>query len=49
MTPDKIQAARAMAADPTIPVSQICKTLGISRDTYSRYVRSPSAADRALV
>jgi DNA invertase Pin-like site-specific DNA recombinase len=37
MTLDKIQAARAMAADPTITVSHICKTLGISRDTYNRY------------
>jgi hypothetical protein len=39
MTAEKIQQAKAMAADPKITVGRICETLGISRDTYNRYVK----------
>jgi DNA invertase Pin-like site-specific DNA recombinase len=39
MTPEKIQQAKALGADHQITVGQICETLGISRDTYYRYVK----------
>jgi ACT domain-containing protein len=35
----KIQQAKTMAADPQITVPEICKTRGISRNTYYKYVR----------
>lgn len=39
MTDDKIAQAKAMRADPNITVGKICKALGVSRDTYNRYVK----------
>lgn len=38
MTPAKIKQAQILGADPSLTVGEICQTLGISRDTYHRYV-----------
>jgi DNA invertase Pin-like site-specific DNA recombinase len=39
LTPHKIQLARTLYADKSTSVSEICKTLGISRHTLQRYVK----------
>lgn len=35
----KIRQAQVMATDPSISVSEICQTLGISRNTYYRHIK----------
>jgi DNA invertase Pin-like site-specific DNA recombinase len=36
----QVQILRNMAADPSLPVSDICKTLGIGRTTFYRYMKA---------
>jgi DNA invertase Pin-like site-specific DNA recombinase len=40
---EKVRQVRTLAADKTIPVLGICRTLGISRATFYRYagIKSP--------
>ena len=33
----KLALARALRADPTLPIAEICKTLGVSKATFYRY------------
>jgi predicted DNA-binding transcriptional regulator AlpA len=42
----KIRQAKTMAADPKITVQEICKTLGISRNTFYKYVRPASSVEQ---
>jgi DNA invertase Pin-like site-specific DNA recombinase len=42
----KIRQAKILAADPQITVQQICSTLGISRNTYYKYVRPPQVKEQ---
>ena len=40
LTPNEVQILRNMAADKSLTVSDICKTLGIGRTTFYRYVKA---------
>jgi DNA invertase Pin-like site-specific DNA recombinase len=40
LTSSKVQMLRNMAADKSLTVSDICKTLGIGRTTFYRYVKA---------
>jgi DNA invertase Pin-like site-specific DNA recombinase len=40
LTAKEVQILRNMAADKSLTVSDICKTLGISRTTFYRYVKA---------
>jgi DNA invertase Pin-like site-specific DNA recombinase len=40
LTPKEVQMLRNMAADKSLTVSDICKTLGIGRTTFYRYVKA---------
>jgi DNA invertase Pin-like site-specific DNA recombinase len=40
LTPKEIQMLRGMSADKSLTVSDICKTLGIGRTTFYRYVKA---------
>ena len=40
LTPKEVQILRNMAADKFLTVSDICKTLGIGRTTFYRYVKA---------
>ena len=40
LTPKEMQILRNMAADKSLSVSDICKTLGIGRTTFYRYVKA---------
>jgi DNA invertase Pin-like site-specific DNA recombinase len=40
LTPKEVQILRNMAADKSLAVSDICKTLGIGRTTFYRYVKA---------
>ena len=40
LTPKEVQILRNMAADKSLTVSDICKTLGIWRTTFYRYVKA---------
>ena len=40
LTPKEVQMLNNMAADKSLTVSDICKTLGIGRTTFYRYVRA---------
>lgn len=40
MTAEKIKQARTLANDPDYTVAEICKTIGISRDTYYRHLKN---------
>jgi DNA invertase Pin-like site-specific DNA recombinase len=40
LTPRQVQILRNMAADKSLTVADICKTLGIGRTTYYRYVKA---------
>ena len=37
MDAKKLALARTLRADPTLPISDICKTLGVSKATFYRY------------
>ena len=37
MDAGKLALARTLRADPTLPISDICKTLGVSKATFYRY------------
>src|SRR5215211_4966994 len=41
LTPKEVQILRNMAADKSLTVSDICKTLGIGRTTFYRYLPLP--------
>jgi DNA invertase Pin-like site-specific DNA recombinase len=43
-----IRQAIAMAKDPSITVAQICKTLGVSRNTYYKYVQPAQLKEHAI-
>lgn len=38
LTPDKLSTAQALMRDPSIPVTQICRTVGVSRRTLYRHL-----------
>ena len=38
MTPDKVEMAARLMQDKSIPIKDICKTLGVSKPTLYRYV-----------
>ncbi len=38
MTPDKMKTAQALLRDRTISIAQICRTVGVSRNTLYRYL-----------
>jgi DNA invertase Pin-like site-specific DNA recombinase len=40
LTPKQVQMLRNMASDKSLTVSDICKTLGIGRTTFYRYVKA---------
>jgi DNA invertase Pin-like site-specific DNA recombinase len=40
LTPKEVQILRNMASDKSLTVSDICKTLGIGRTTFYRYVKA---------
>ena len=40
LTPKEVQILRNMANDPSLTVADICKTLGIGRTTFYRYVKA---------
>jgi len=40
LTVKQVQILRNMAADPSLTVTDICKTLGIGRTTFYRYVKA---------
>jgi DNA invertase Pin-like site-specific DNA recombinase len=40
LTPKEVQMLNSMAADTSLTVADICKTLGIGRTTFYRYVKS---------
>jgi DNA invertase Pin-like site-specific DNA recombinase len=40
LTPKEVQMLRNMAGDKSLTVSDICKTLGIGRTTFYRYVQA---------
>jgi DNA invertase Pin-like site-specific DNA recombinase len=40
LTPRQVQILRNMAADKSLTVSDICKTLGVGRTTFYRYVKA---------
>jgi DNA invertase Pin-like site-specific DNA recombinase len=40
LTPSQVQMLRNMAADKSLAVADICKTLGIGRTTFYRYVKA---------
>ena len=40
LTPKEVQILRNMAADKSLSVSDICKTLGIGRTTFYRYMKA---------
>jgi DNA invertase Pin-like site-specific DNA recombinase len=40
LTPKEVQILRNMAADKSLAVADICKTLGIGRTTFYRYVKA---------
>jgi DNA invertase Pin-like site-specific DNA recombinase len=40
LTPKEVQILRNMAADKSLTVADICKTLGIGRTTFYRYVNA---------
>jgi DNA invertase Pin-like site-specific DNA recombinase len=40
LTPKELQILRNMASDKSLTVSDICKTLGIGRTTFYRYVKA---------
>jgi DNA invertase Pin-like site-specific DNA recombinase len=40
LTPKEVQILRNIAADKSLTVSDICKTLGIGRTTFYRYVKA---------
>lgn len=42
LTPKQIQIGKSLAADPKNTVTDICKTLGISRDIYYRHIHNDS-------
>ena len=37
MDAKKLALARTLRADPTLPIGDICKTLGVSKATFYRY------------
>ena len=37
MDAKKVALARTLRADPTLPIGDICKTLGVSKATFYRY------------
>lgn len=43
-----IRQAQAMAKDPSITVAQICLTLGVSRNTYYKYVQPAQLKEHAI-
>jgi DNA invertase Pin-like site-specific DNA recombinase len=43
LTPRQVQILRNMAADKSLTVADICKTLGIGRTTFYRYVNADQA------
>jgi DNA invertase Pin-like site-specific DNA recombinase len=45
LTPKEVQMLKHMAADKSLTVSDICKTLGIARTTFYRYVTSTAPAE----
>jgi DNA invertase Pin-like site-specific DNA recombinase len=40
LTPKQVQMLKHMAADKSLTVSDICKTLGIGRTTFYRYAKA---------
>jgi DNA invertase Pin-like site-specific DNA recombinase len=40
LTPTEVQILNNMAGDKSLTIADICKTLGISRKTYYRYVKA---------
>jgi DNA invertase Pin-like site-specific DNA recombinase len=38
-TPEKVQMAKALHGDKRYPLSAICRTLGVSRTTFYRYIK----------
>jgi len=52
MDPSKVAAARAMCADPTHSVADICRALGISRATLYRHLadshKNPTKIDKSV-
>jgi hypothetical protein len=46
LTPNKIAQLQALAADRSTAIVDILDTLKISRATYYRYIKAPSAASR---
>jgi hypothetical protein len=43
-----IRQAQAMAKDKSITVAQICKTLGVSRNTYYKYVQPAQLKEHGI-
>jgi len=43
-----IRQAQAMAKDPNIRVAQICLTLGVSRNTYYKYVQPAQLKEHGI-
>lgn len=41
LSPEKVRQLRTLAADKTNAVAEICRTLGISRATFYRYLQDP--------
>jgi hypothetical protein len=44
ITPKEVQMLNNMAADKSLPVSDICKSLGIGRTTFYRYAKAGERA-----
>ncbi len=40
MDAKKVALARTLRADPTLPIGDICRTLGVSKATFYRYTVS---------
>ena len=47
MTPEKVRLAARLMGDPTLPIDEICRTLGVSRATLYRYVAPDGTVRRA--
>jgi DNA invertase Pin-like site-specific DNA recombinase len=41
LTPEQLEIARKLMADPTMSIESICRTLNVSRSTLYRYCPSP--------
>lgn len=41
----KLALAMTLRADPTLPISDICKTLGVSKATFYRYTQSSTQSE----